>query len=42
MIDVLERVEYTCTSTIPFLRLELQEDIVYFLASFGERPQAMR
>lgn len=36
MIDVLERLQYTCISTIPFLCLELQEDVVLF-ASFWEK-----
>ena len=36
MINVLERLEYTCISTIPFLCLELQEDIVTFLHLLGK------
>ncbi len=38
MIDVLERLQYTCISTIPFLCLELQEDVVLF-ASFWEKDR---
>lgn len=36
MIDVFERLQYTCISTIHFLRLELQEDIVQFCIVLGK------
>lgn len=39
MIDVLERVEYTCISTIPLFRLELQEGIVTFWHLLGRNTR---
>ena len=36
MIDVFERLKYTCISTIHFLCLELQEDIVQFCIVLGK------